>query len=68
MKCLIVYSYGFEIEVKDKGEVEEIIRKKHLNVSLINAENDFIEVRSENYKHLWILMWELSNRMEWEIY
>lgn len=68
MKYAVMYSYGFETSIKNKKEIEKIIREKELNVSLIIGQDGEIKVISLNYAHLWLLLFILSSRDEWEIY
>lgn len=68
IKSAIVFTYGIEIDLNDKDEIEEIIRLTHLNINLIDfKEEGCIVAKSENYKHLWLLMFHLSCRSDWVI-
>lgn len=68
IKSAILFTYGIEIDMKDKDEVEEIIRGRHLDISLIESEEEGCFVgKSENYKHLWLLMFHLSCKSDWVI-
>lgn len=68
IKSAIVFTYGIEIDMNDKDEVEEIIRYRHLDINLTDCEElGCVVVRSENFKHLWMLMFHLSCRSDWVI-
>lgn len=68
MKSAIMFTYGIEIDMNDKDEVEEIIKGNHLNIDLTYfKEQGCFVAKSENYKHLWLLMFHLSCRSDWMI-
>lgn len=68
IKSAIMFTYGIEIDMNDKDEVEEIISDRHLDINLTDCEDQgCVVARSENFKHLWMLMFHLSCRNDWVI-
>ena len=68
MKCAIIFTHWMEIEDGgNRNEIEEIIREKNLNVTLRTNRYGGIEITSENFRDLWMLLFYISNKSDWEI-